>query len=172
MKSELAGSHWSIRLIVVFKKIKNQKTPQILFLKCRRWGMPAHWLQVESCRVGFKSDEKASCSVFYLLKTALFSEGTMNALCLKRHVHMSHNFFIDRRSVIYLLLLDQSQTLLGCPQRTWGHLWSPVTYSTITFIKGLTRFALHSWSFNLAILRHTDEGQWPRNKFVCRLDSI
>ena len=66
--------------------------------------MPAHWLQVESCRAGFKSDSKmltvrnarslkqlescragfkserkARCSVFYPLKNALFSVGTMNA---------------------------------------------------------------------------------------------
>ena len=31
----------------------------IFILKCRRQGMPAHWLQVESCRVGFKSGGKA-----------------------------------------------------------------------------------------------------------------
>ena len=41
--------------------------------------MPAHWLKVESCRAGFKSDEKVSCSVFYPLRNALLSEGTMNA---------------------------------------------------------------------------------------------
>ena len=37
------------------------------------------WLKVESCRAGFKSDEKVSCSVFHPSKTALFSEGTMSA---------------------------------------------------------------------------------------------
>ena len=41
--------------------------------------MSAHWLKIESCRAGFKSDEKVSCSVFYPWKNALFSEGTMNA---------------------------------------------------------------------------------------------
>ena len=41
--------------------------------------MPAHWLQVESCRAGFKSEWKARCSVFYPSKNALFSAGTMNA---------------------------------------------------------------------------------------------
>ena len=41
--------------------------------------MPAHWLQVESCRAGFKSEWKACCSVFYPSKNALFLVGTMNA---------------------------------------------------------------------------------------------
>ena len=41
--------------------------------------MPTHWLKVEKWQVGFKYDEKVSCSVFYLSKYALFSEGTMNA---------------------------------------------------------------------------------------------
>ena len=41
--------------------------------------MPAHWLQVESCRAGFKSEWKVSCSVFYPSKNALFSLGAMNA---------------------------------------------------------------------------------------------
>ena len=40
--------------------------------------MPAHWLQVEGCQAGFKSEWKARCSVFYPSKTALFSVGTMN----------------------------------------------------------------------------------------------
>ena len=41
--------------------------------------MPAHWLKVERCRAGFKSDEKVNCSVFYPAKNALFSKGTMSA---------------------------------------------------------------------------------------------
>ena len=41
--------------------------------------MPAHWLQVESCRAGFKSEWSESCSVFYPSKNALFSEGSLNA---------------------------------------------------------------------------------------------
>ena len=41
--------------------------------------MPAHWLQVESCRAGFKSEWKTRCSVFYPSNNALFSVGTMNA---------------------------------------------------------------------------------------------
>ena len=46
--------------------------------------MPARWLQEESCRVGFKSHEKASCSVFYPSKNELFSQGTMNTVKHKK----------------------------------------------------------------------------------------
>ena len=49
----------------------------IWILKCRRWGMPAHWLQVESCLAGFKSEWSESCSVFYPSTNVLFSEGSM-----------------------------------------------------------------------------------------------
>ena len=41
--------------------------------------MPAHWLQVENCQAGFKSEWKVSCSVLYPSKNTLFSVGTMNA---------------------------------------------------------------------------------------------
>ena len=44
----------------------------VCFLKCRRWGMTAHWLQVESCRAGFRSKECLGCSVFYPSKNTLF----------------------------------------------------------------------------------------------------
>ena len=44
----------------------------LCFLKCRRWGMPSHWLQVDSCRAGFKSKECLCWSVFYRSKNALF----------------------------------------------------------------------------------------------------
>ena len=40
--------------------------------------MPTHWLQVERCRAGFKSELSESCSVFYPSKNALFIEGSMN----------------------------------------------------------------------------------------------